>query len=144
RLDNDAISLYENWVWANGGLILKDTKDHQMRRVSIDKVTADLLRRHKSDCTAKLLKPGCARPCRGDLVERGVAAPPGTKPLRPGRKRRLVVRLKQQAHPPADQLVRPGRQAKRPQGPVPLGNMPPPNRGEPIVLGPQPADDLPD
>ena len=55
----------------------------------------------------------------------------------------FVVRLKQQTHHLPDQLVRPGRQPQGPQAPVLLRDVHPPNRGEPVALGPQQADDLP-
>jgi integrase len=37
------VRLDENYVRASDGMILKDTKSHQMRRVSIDAPTVDLL-----------------------------------------------------------------------------------------------------
>ena len=43
----------------------------------------------------------------------GVAAPSGTEPVGAAGELGLVVRLKQQAHHLADELVRPGRQAQR-------------------------------
>jgi uncharacterized protein involved in exopolysaccharide biosynthesis len=36
------------------GMLLKDTKSHQMRRVSINAPTVELLRQHREDCTARL------------------------------------------------------------------------------------------
>ena len=35
-------------------MIVKDTKTHQMRRVSIDAPTVELLRQHREDCAAQL------------------------------------------------------------------------------------------
>jgi integrase len=35
-------------------MLLKDTKSHQMRRLSIDPSTVELLRRHREDCAARL------------------------------------------------------------------------------------------
>ncbi len=40
------------------GMILKDTKTHQMRRVSIDKPTGELLRKRKDECTQRLFLLG--------------------------------------------------------------------------------------
>jgi hypothetical protein len=39
-------------------MILKDTKTHQMRRVSIDEPTVELLRKHKDDCTHRMFLLG--------------------------------------------------------------------------------------
>jgi integrase len=55
---NGILRLDENYVRAVDGMILKDTKTHQMRRVSIDKPTVELLRRHKDDCTRRLFLLG--------------------------------------------------------------------------------------
>ena len=40
-----------------------------------------------------------------DFPQRGMAAPPFPEPMRPARELRLVIRLKQQAHHLADELV---------------------------------------
>jgi integrase len=48
------VRLDENYVRTNDGMLLKDTKSHQMRRVSIDAPTADLLRQHCEDVAARL------------------------------------------------------------------------------------------
>ncbi|MGH3697386.1 MAG: site-specific integrase [Pseudonocardiaceae bacterium] len=48
------VRLDENYVRTSDGMILKDTKTHQMRRVAIDKPTAELLSRHKADCVRHL------------------------------------------------------------------------------------------
>lgn len=53
-LTNGILRLDENYVRAADGMILKDTKTHQMRRVSIDKPTVELLRKHKEDCAQRL------------------------------------------------------------------------------------------
>ena len=53
-LTNGILRLDENYVRAAHGMLLKDTKTHQMRRVSIDKPTVDLLRKHKEDCAQRL------------------------------------------------------------------------------------------
>jgi integrase len=55
---NGILQLDENYVRAANGMILKDTKTHQMRRVSIDKPTVELLRKHKDDCTHRMFLLG--------------------------------------------------------------------------------------
>lgn len=55
---NRILRLDENYVRAADGMILKDTKTHQMRRVSIDKPTVELLRKHKDDCTHRMFLLG--------------------------------------------------------------------------------------
>ena len=53
-LDTGVIRLDENYVRTSDGMLLKDTKTHQMRRVSIDAPTVELLRQHRRDCAARL------------------------------------------------------------------------------------------
>ena len=53
-LDAGMVRLDENYVRTTEGMLLKDTKSHQMRRVSIDAPTVELLRQHREDCTARL------------------------------------------------------------------------------------------
>ncbi|WP_345415558.1 site-specific integrase [Pseudonocardia xishanensis] len=53
-LDSGIVRLDENYVRTSDGMVLKDTKSHQMRRVSIDAPTVDLLRAHRDDCAARL------------------------------------------------------------------------------------------
>jgi len=48
------IRLDENYVRTSDGMLLLDTKTHQMRRVSIDAPTVELLRQHRDDCAARL------------------------------------------------------------------------------------------
>ena len=48
------VRLDENYVRTADGMLLKDTKSHQMRRVSIDAPTVKLLRQHREDCAARL------------------------------------------------------------------------------------------
>lgn len=48
------VRLDENYVRTNDGMVLKDTKSHQMRRVSIDAPTVELLRQHREDCAGQL------------------------------------------------------------------------------------------
>jgi integrase len=53
-LERGEIRLDENYVRSSDGMILKDTKTHQMRRLSIDAATVVLLRKHKEDCATRL------------------------------------------------------------------------------------------
>lgn len=53
-LDAGIVRLDENYVRTTDGMLLKDTKSHQMRRASIDAPTLDLLRAHRDDCAARL------------------------------------------------------------------------------------------
>jgi integrase len=53
-LDGGIIRLDENYVRTSGGMLLKDTRTHQMRRVSIDAATVELLRQHREDCASRL------------------------------------------------------------------------------------------
>lgn len=48
------VRLDENYVRTNDGMVLKDTKSHQMRRVSIDVPTVELLRQHREGCSGRL------------------------------------------------------------------------------------------
>ena len=52
-------------------------------------------------------EPGRPGPVMRHLPQRGVAAPAGPETMRPVGELRLIIRLKQQAHHLADQLVRP-------------------------------------
>ncbi len=52
------LRLDENYVRTADGMIFKDTKTHQMRRVSIDEPTVELLRKHKEDCTQQMFLLG--------------------------------------------------------------------------------------
>src|SRR5918998_6439637 len=63
-LTGGILRLDENYVRTADGMILKDTKTHQMRRVSIDEPTVELLRKHKEDCTQRMFLLGL--PLRGD------------------------------------------------------------------------------
>ena len=53
-LDAGVVRLDENYVRTADGMLLKDTKTHQMRRVSIDAPTVELLRQYRDDCSARL------------------------------------------------------------------------------------------
>ena len=53
-LSTGMVRLDENYVRTADGMLLKDTKTHQMRRLSIDAPTAELLRQHREDCAARL------------------------------------------------------------------------------------------
>jgi integrase len=63
-LTGGILRLDENYVRTADGMILKDTKTHQMRRVSIDEPTVELLRKHKEDCTQRMFLLGL--PLGGD------------------------------------------------------------------------------
>jgi integrase len=54
------VRLDENYVRTADGMLLKDTKSHQMRRVSIDALSVELLRQHREDCAARLALLGAA------------------------------------------------------------------------------------
>jgi integrase len=53
-LDAAVVVLDENYVRGPDGMILKDTKTHQGRRVSLDPETVTLLRQHKAVATQRL------------------------------------------------------------------------------------------
>jgi integrase len=53
-LDSGHLWIQENWVWTSAGLLLKDTKTHQQRKVSLDPVTIGLLRAHKAESEKRL------------------------------------------------------------------------------------------
>src|SRR6185312_6173796 len=90
-------------------------------------------------------EPGCPGPGVSHLAQRGVTAPAGTETMRTAGELRLVVRLKQQAHHLADQFVRPGRQAERPQfAALLLRDVDPLDRAEPVALVAQRINDAPD
>jgi len=57
-LENRVLWLDENCVRTVDGMVLKDTKTHQMRRVAFDEPTAQLLRKHREDCGARLVMLG--------------------------------------------------------------------------------------
>ena len=57
-LDAGVVRVDENYVRTDDGMILKDTKNHQMRRVSIDEPTVELLKRHREDCVAQIALAG--------------------------------------------------------------------------------------
>lgn len=52
------VRLDENYVRTADGMLLKDTKSHQMRRVSIDAATVELVRQHREACEARLFLLG--------------------------------------------------------------------------------------
>ena len=89
-------------------------------------------------------EPGRPGPGLRHLPQRGVATPAGTETVRSVRELRLVVRLKQQAHHLTDQLVRPGRQAERPELAALFRDVDPLHRAEPVTLVAQRIDDAPD
>lgn len=54
NLDRGEVRLAENYVRSADGMVLKETKTHQMRRLAIDAATVVLLRKHKEDCAQRL------------------------------------------------------------------------------------------
>lgn len=56
--DKHEVWLEKNWVWTSSGLMLQDTKTHQQRRISLDKITIDLIRAHKLERAKQLLTIG--------------------------------------------------------------------------------------
>lgn len=56
--DKREVWLEKNWVWTSSGLVLKDTKTHQQRRISLDKITIELIRAHKLERAKQLLAIG--------------------------------------------------------------------------------------
>lgn len=60
HLDAGVVRLDENYVRTADGMVLKDTKTHQMRRVSIDAPTVDLLREYREACATRLALLGLA------------------------------------------------------------------------------------
>jgi hypothetical protein len=86
-------------------------------------------------------KPARPGPGSRHLAQRGVAAPAGSITVRAVGELRLVIRLQQQAHDFAQQLVRPRRQTQRPLLPVLLGNVVAPDGPKPVALVTQRVDD---
>src|SRR6266566_6901142 len=76
------------------------------------------------------------------LPQRGMTPSTLAEPVRLVRKPRLVIRLKEQAHHLADQLVRPRRQPQRAQLPVLLRDADAAGRVKPVPLAPHLPDDL--
>lgn len=87
-------SIGERIIRTADGMLLKDTKSHQMRRVSIDAPTVDLLRAHREDFAARLALLGA------ELTDRtwvSSASPDISRPRDPAsltrRYGRLVAKL---------------------------------------------------
>lgn len=57
-LDRGVVRIDENYAQDTEGLYVKDPKDHQVRFVSLDKVTIDLVRKYKAACARQLLALG--------------------------------------------------------------------------------------
>ncbi|MBV9648709.1 MAG: site-specific integrase [Pseudonocardiales bacterium] len=57
-LDNGVLRLDENYVRTSSGMIVKDTKTHQMRRVAIDQPTVELLHLYRENCAKRMLLLG--------------------------------------------------------------------------------------
>lgn len=94
-LDGGVVTIRRNWVAGRE----KDPKSHQMRRVSIDEATVDLLRRHQDDCVKTISLLGADLDPRGYVFS---AAPDRSRPRDPSamthRFKRLVDRLSINAH----------------------------------------------
>jgi integrase len=88
------VRLDENYVRTADGMLLKDTKTHQMRRVSIDQPTVKLLKRHREDCAARLALLGLSLSGRTWVFS---ATPDMSRPRDPAsltrRYSRLVAKL---------------------------------------------------
>ncbi len=93
-LDAGVVRLDENYVRTADGMLLKDTKTHQMRRVSIDAPTVELLRQYREDCSARLALLGLEVTSRTWLFS---ATPDLSRPRDPAsltrRYGRLVAKL---------------------------------------------------
>ena len=89
-------------------------------------------------------EPGCPGPGFSHVRERGMASPSGAETVRAAGKLRLVICLEEQADHFADKLIRPGRQAERPELPVLFLDIDTFHRGEPVALTAQRIDDAPD
>lgn len=94
-LENNVVELRGNYVWGPEGLVMKDTKTHQARFLSLDEATAELVRQHKRDCAQQLLRLGL--PLTGSEFAFS-QAPDRSKPRDPSavshRYARLLRRLK--------------------------------------------------
>ena len=89
-LEIGVVRLDENYVRTAAGMLLKDTKTHQMRRVSIDEPTAELLRQHRADCAGRLALAGCTLTDRTWVFS---AAPDMSRPRDPASLTRRYARL---------------------------------------------------
>lgn len=63
-LGKGTVRLDENYVRGPDGMLVKDPKDHQIRYVSLDPVTIDLVRKFKAACAKQLFALGL--PLTGD------------------------------------------------------------------------------
>ena len=92
--------------------------DEPQEPVVVDVLAEDLEHDRMVEAPETVSKVTLDEPARpgpgvGHLPQRGVAAPAGAKTVGAVGERRLVLRLKEQAHHFGDELVRPGRQAQR-------------------------------
>src|SRR5262249_19325276 len=113
--------------------LLRQDRDHQV-----------VIERSEAVGDVSLKEPGRSGPGVGNLPQRGVTASPWSEPVGPAGKRRLVVRLQQQANHLAADLARPGRQPQRAGLPVLLRDVPPPDRSESVTLVAHRRDDAAD
>lgn len=114
-LDKGVVRIDENYAQGIDGLYIKDPKDHQVRYVSLDKVTVDLVRKYKASCAQVLLAAGVPL---GDDMFVFSARPDFSRPRDPNaitrRYGRLIKRLgiktqlKQLRHYSATELLTSG------------------------------------
>src|SRR5580693_8957886 len=91
-----------------------------------------------------LYEPGRSRPVMLYLGQCRVASPAGTETVRTVGELRFVIRFQQQAHHFADQFIRPGWQAERPELAAFFRDVNPFHGLEPVALVAQRIDDAPD
>src|SRR6516164_140423 len=89
-------------------------------------------------------KPGRPRPGDRHFGQGRMATTAATETVRAIGELRLVIRLKKQTDHLADEFVRPGRQAKRPEFPVLFLDIDPPYRAESVAFVAQRIDDAAD
>src|SRR5258708_33908357 len=102
-----------------------------------------MIRRSEAVGAVSFNEPGCARLVDCQLSKSSVAAAAGAETVRAAGKLRLGIRLKGQADHFADKLVRPGRQAERPQLPVLLTQIDTPHPGKPEAHAARRTDHAP-
>lgn len=60
ELVTDVLTIRRNMISHNGQTIVKDTKTHQMRRISLDNATVNILDAHKKRCAKRCTHIGAA------------------------------------------------------------------------------------
>lgn len=114
-LESAVVTLDENYVRGPDGMILKDTKTHQGRRVSLDPETVRLLEQHKDETVGQLSKLGLALTGKtwvfSAQVDFSVPRDPSSLSRRYGRlvaKLGIETQLKELRHYSATQLLTAG------------------------------------